>query len=562
MNGVYLKYIDVPPNLKATLSSYSTTHTNSSLSTISLANLKISQPEQINYATFEKNYWKLNGTYRGITGQSTLIWSDDVTVGSTNQIYVTGTTLVLRNIGRSGFTNKPTLTRIWSEYQTIPGVQLIFYQPDYCSDLNIKWYHDSTLIADENFYPDSQSYFCEKRVEMFNKAVITFNAMTKVNRFLKVVDLWEGQTVEFTNPDLRKLNILEEIDPTSDSIPFNQMNIEFSHKIDNLNLVFQNKQVIEVYFNDVLYGKFFINASATKYDVTATDFMGLLDTAVFMGNYYDNVPANTILAEIFNGEDYISYVSNISSSTRLKGIIKKCTKREALAQVLFAVNAYANDSRSETLNINYTQNPSGPYTIPADKTFLSGRNNIYSNPVTEVRLTVHNYVLKSEAEELFSTELTAGTYTIEFSDPISTSTATISGATFTTLGATYAIINVASAGTVTISAQVYEDNPAVKTGINTNVLSGTPTNIVEYTDKTLVSSSNADAVLNRLLHFNSLNRKYETKVKATNKVGDLANVYPDLDSEMNTGRIVKFDYKLRKNQIGNVTLLLDDEGGY
>ena len=66
MNGVYLKYIDVPPDIKEALDDYSITHLNPSISTISLANLKTFQPAQTNYATFESNYWKLDGTYRGL----------------------------------------------------------------------------------------------------------------------------------------------------------------------------------------------------------------------------------------------------------------------------------------------------------------------------------------------------------------------------------------------------------------------------------------------------------------------------------------------------------------
>ena len=73
MNGVYLRYIDIPPTLKDTLNNYSLTNSSNVLSTISLANLKKSQPDQINYATFEHNYWKLDGTYRGITGKSTFL---------------------------------------------------------------------------------------------------------------------------------------------------------------------------------------------------------------------------------------------------------------------------------------------------------------------------------------------------------------------------------------------------------------------------------------------------------------------------------------------------------
>lgn len=553
MTGVYLKYIDIPPDLKDTINGYTFTYGSNALSTVSLPNLKVSQPEQTNYATFERNYWKLDGTYRGITGQSTLLWSDDVSSDSSQpqHVYVTGTTLVLNNYRRIAFTRKPVLTRTWSGYQTTPGVYIIFYQPDFCTDLNIKWYRDNTLLADENYYPNSRSYFCEKRVELFNRCVITFNAMSKENRFLKVVDLWDGQVVEFNNSSIRSLNIVEEMSPISAELPMNVMELNFSHKIDDLNLVFQSKQTIETYFNDELYGKFFISKSEGTYNVSLHDYIGLLDLMPFRGNYYSNVTAGAIIQEILNNTGVSYSIDNYTNSFVLSGIIEPCTKREALSQVLFATQSIADDSRSDKLNIY--KNPATAKTIVPEKTFMSGSNDLRDNPVTEVAVTAHNYVIAAEASELFSADLAAGTYTIEFNDVINTASATISGATFTTLAATYCIINVASAGKVVISAKIYEDNAVVKSLQNTVVPSGTPTNVQSYTDKTLVSLSNVDTVLNGLLAYHKMNNSYEAKVVFSNeRLGDTVTL-TTRKGETRKGIVTKLDYKLRRKQIGTIT---------
>ena len=551
MDGVYLRYIDVSPDLKNTLSSYSASYVNSSLSTLSLAQLKQNQPEQINYATFERNYWKLDGTYRGVTGQSTLIWGADVSTGNSQRVYVTGTTLILNNQGKSGFNHKPVLTRQWNGYQTAPGVYLIFYGPDFCTDLNIKWYRDSTLLYSKDYYPTSQAFFCEQRVELFNKCTITFNAMSEVNRFLKVVDIWDGQLVEFYSENIRSLNILEELNPVSSELPMNVMELSFSHKIDDLNLVFQSKQVMETYFNNEIYGKFFISKSSGTYDVSLHDYIGLLDLVPFRGGYYNNVTAGSIIASILQGENIEYTIDNYTNTFTLTGIIQPCTKREALAQVLFATQSVADDSRSTTLNIY--KNPETAKTVSPEKTFIAGSNDLRDNPVTEVALTVHNYVIAAEADELFSAELTAGTYTIEFDEVIATSTATISGATFTTLTATYCVINVATSGTITISAKIYEDNTVIKTAANTVIPSGTPTNVVSYTDKTLVSLSNAQTVLNGLLEHHKRNNSYEARIKFTNeRLGDIVTMTTN-KGETRTGIATKLNYKLRRKQLGVLT---------
>lgn len=553
--GVYLKYIDVSPDLKDTLNNYALTYGNSSLSTISLAELKQNQPEQINYATFEHNYWKLDGTYRGITGQSTLIWSDDVSYGNETHVWVEDTTLVMNNYGRSGFTRPPVLTRYWSGYQTSPGVYFIFYGPDFATTINIKWYRDSTLLYDRTYYPNTRTFFCEQRVELFNRCDITFITMSKVNRFLKVTDIWDGQLVEFYNENIRSLNILEELNPVSDELPMNVMELSFSHKIDDLNLVFQSKQVMEAYFNDELYGKFFISKSSGTYDISLHDYIGLIDLMPFRGGYYNNVTAGSIIDTILQNTDIPYVLDNYTRNFILKGIIKPCTKREALAQVLFATQSIADDSRSGTLNIY--KNPETAKTVPVEKTFISGSNDLRDNPVTEVALTAHSYVLATDTSELFSSELTAGTYTIEFDEVIEPSTATISGGTFSTLTATYCIISVASPGTVIINAKIYEDNQVIRTVQNTIVPSGTPTNVISYTDKTLVSLSNADTVLAGLLAYHKRNNSYEAKIKFTNeRLGDTVTITTNR-GETRTGIATKLNYKLRKKQLGVLTEIVD-----
>lgn len=542
MNGVFLKYIDVPPDIKEALDSYTATHLNPSLSWISLAELKTAQPAATSYATFEHNYWKLDGTYQGITGESTLMWNDEVSV-SNESGYV--------------FTNPPVLTRIWDGYQTTPGVSIEFYPPDYCNDLTIQWYQDSTLLDTKTFHPDALTYFCENRVELFNKMVITFNGMTKENRFLKVVDVLDGTTYTFDNRTLRKVSVLEEIDPISDTLPINTLSVEFSHKIDYLNLVFQNKQIIKAYLNDILCGNFFISKSEGTYRVTAQDYIGLLDTAQFPGGYYKNKLAGELIDEIMDGEDNISFsVSEEIAGIALTGIIKKGSKRNALMQVLFATMGVADDSRSNTLMITAANDTPTQVEIPKAKTFFDGSENAYSSPVTEVRLTCHNYVLSAEAETVFSSELTAGTYTIEFNDPIDTRTVTISGATSTTLSSMYAIISVASAGTVTISAKVYKDNPVIKSAYNTLVVAGTPTNTVSYSDKTLISASNADAVLAALLAYHKHINTYAAKVVSEIKPGDATTLW-DRKNTQRSGKVIRYEYTMRRKRIGTVTEIVD-----
>ena len=62
---------------------------------------------------------------------------------------------------------------------TSSGITIVFDEAKniYASRLNIKWYNGDTLLQDADFYPTSANYFCNKKVEFYNRAVISFLAL-------------------------------------------------------------------------------------------------------------------------------------------------------------------------------------------------------------------------------------------------------------------------------------------------------------------------------------------------------------------------------------------------
>lgn len=58
----------------------------------------------------------------------------------------------------------------------------------FCNELNIKWYRNGELIEDADFQPNSAFYFCRKKVENYDKLVITFSKLNMPYNRLKLRD--------------------------------------------------------------------------------------------------------------------------------------------------------------------------------------------------------------------------------------------------------------------------------------------------------------------------------------------------------------------------------------
>lgn len=139
------------------------------------------------------------------------------------------------------------------QQHTSVGMTIEFdpFEPNWCTDLNIKWYNDDTLLADQDFTPDAASYACIYEVRNYNKVVITFRAMSKPYRYLKLKTPLYGIEREFGMDELRSVNLLQGCSPISEELEINTMDCTISSR-DPVPFIFQRKQPMEVYHGDIL----------------------------------------------------------------------------------------------------------------------------------------------------------------------------------------------------------------------------------------------------------------------------------------------------------------------
>lgn len=302
--------------------------------------LKQDEVEYKKFATLEKDLWLLDGTFRlfpdSPENENFSIWSQSMS----------------NSIGN--FVNPIVIEIAFSNYETASGITIWFstLTEDYITDLNIKWYQNATLLSEKDIEPNGPRFFIENSVVNFNKIIIECRSTNKPYRYLKIQELVYGVVRVYTDDNLRSLNLFQDMSLTSEELRISTMNFVLSNK-ELINYVFQRKQPIKLRRNGVLLGTFFIDKarqkSMTLYDLSTIDYIGLLDRMIFNGATYSNQLVTTIISEIMPGIPY-SIAEEIATK-RLTGTLEPSTCREALLQVLFAICAVADTSRSSLIKI-------------------------------------------------------------------------------------------------------------------------------------------------------------------------------------------------------------------
>ena len=74
--SVKVIYKDIVPSGKDDISNIEVSEINSNIANTEL--LKVENNQSVHYATLEKNQWKLDGTYKGLTSNNIGYWSTQI----------------------------------------------------------------------------------------------------------------------------------------------------------------------------------------------------------------------------------------------------------------------------------------------------------------------------------------------------------------------------------------------------------------------------------------------------------------------------------------------------
>ena len=278
---------------------------------------------------------------------------------------------------------------------------------------------------------------------------------------------------------------------------------------------------------------------ATSYRLVAWSAVGLLAAMAHKGGIYTGQTVAEVVKEICGNVPVV--VKSVFANTKLYGWLPYCqpkadrrgkSARDNLVQVLFAIGAYLTTDLNGVLHIDALWDGASS-TIGSNRMYASGGKVSYSDPVSAVTVTEHQYIAGTDEKELFSGTSQQGDI-ITFSEPMHSLTAT--GFTILESGANYAKI---SSGSGSLKGKTYIHNTRL---VTQTVTENAAENVKSVTDVTLVSLVNSSAVAKRLADY------YKCRETITNgivsgqeKPGHVVSVYHPYDKQMVSACIVSLD---------------------
>ena len=398
----------------------------------------------------------------------------------------------------------------------------------YANDVSVTWYYNGGVLYTADFQPNKLEYFYPHIVENYNKIDIIIKSMNMPQNRYKLPQLELGVVRRFSGDNLEDgVSVIQQIHVLSEELPANTADYGIVSDED-VQFIFQRKQPFSLYLNGVLQSVTFVEEShknTTKtWQVSTTDYKGLLEKINFDGGMYSNKNAGQLIDEIL-GKASIPYtIDDVSKAKTVSGYLEKQTCREALTQVLFAIQAVCDTSKSDALNIfRLPEQVSKIYDIDGTQNIIcQGQTSSSEERITEVRLTEHYYKQTTETMTAYEAE-ESGTGTninVEFSEPLTG--LKITNGTIISSTVNGAIIN-ANAGCV-LTGYKYEHTQKVISKKDPLFNAGEPENVKEVDSMTLVNASNSRVIINALYDYYYANRILTSKLVGELQCGEKISV--------------------------------------
>lgn len=473
-------------------------------------------PTIVKYGTLEKKQFLMDGSFELFPEEpSGLFWG----LWSKEQSDETGL-----------FRTPPVLNVAFSKDHSSAGITLHFYGPtgDWASEVLIQWYgEEGQTLATGRFYPDEVDFFCDTKVEGYHRISLQFLSTSRPGRYLKLTGIDYGVSLTFSGQEVVKAHVLEEVDLLSNEVSVNTLNLILFNRQGKFSIlnpkgvfdVLQHKQKFTVY-EDIRadakspkkvthnMGTFYLsdweNTSDTLAEFSATDAVGLLDSAPFNGGVYDTT-VGTLAAEILDGYEYT--LEEELKELPARGYLPKKTRRSALQQLAFSIGAVVDCSRSDKINIY--RPPTRPSSLITYRRKFQESKVALKPLITGVTVVAHQYTLGNEITQLYKDDLEPGKYEITLSTPACCLEA--EGAVIERQGNNFAVIVVEEAGTVVLQGKKYQESQTSVQLRAPNIPANAQDNVLNVDGATLVGPHNAADVAARILDYYA--RRYEQKFR-------------------------------------------------
>jgi hypothetical protein len=483
-----------------------------------LADLKSGNASNRPYASYEPNFWLLDGQYKFLPEDATAVH--------------VGLMSLAMSDASGDFAVAPVLTVTFGEVHSTESLSLVFatYSGDYCSALTIAYYNASNvLIRADAYTPTGVEFTTGQAVANFKRIAITFTKTSRPYRYLRVSALDYGELISFEGTAIKAASLIEEVDQLSAELRYNVLDLSLYSADAQFSIInptgdyasLAERQPLDVYETvdgvSQYVGRYYLddwqNLSDTNYQFTATDILGVLDAVPYRGGMWLGAGiAIQDLIEAVLGPVSVPYeLDSELMGTMVRGWLPSGSYRQALQQIGFAVGASITGSRSGVIRIfkaRIAANESAGQTITKAQ---KGQEQALSlKPlVTGVEVTAHNYSIGGESQVVMNGQYEAGLHEVTFSEPMYA--LSVDGATIIESGVNYAVLLVVAAGTVTLTGLKYIDTTAVTSIHAPSLPAGVRPNVLRIEKATLVHAGNVSAVAQRV--YNYYQQRYLQKVK-------------------------------------------------
>ena len=482
--GIEIKYGDVAPEAKENFRPSTSSSEFATLHQLQQYNLNF--PNYINPC--ELNQMVLNGN-----GQPFPDTPKDMNVG-----------MISKQISddKGVFDNPIIVGFIANEQYSSKGITLTFdtHNNTFPKDISVQWYRNTELLSSMNFSPNNATYFCQNQVDNYDAVYITFYNLNMPRNRLKFRAIDYGYGATFGGDELRNVKLIQEIDPISTQIAINTADFVIDSK-SNIEYSFQTKQPLSIYFNGKLQATTFVKKpkrnSRFLWQIQSEDYIGVLDGTQFEGGIYVNKNAIELLTEIFNKAKVPFKVDDAFQGETITGYIPYTTCRDALMQVVFALQAAVDTSNSDVVNV-FALDDTIKQTVPLNR-IMQGQNFEDEEIVSGVELAAHVYTASNESVVVYDaieSGIGANIY-VKFAEPLHS--LTINNGEILLASTNYAVIN-ALEGCV-LTGKKYEHNILIKRRNNPVVTSTDLEKTVAIESATLVNPRNVDRVLEKCYNY-------------------------------------------------------------
>lgn len=303
-----------------------------------------------------------------------------------------------------------------------------------------------------------------------------------------------------------------------------------------------DKRVASFYLQDVE------RISRNQYSIHSVSFAGVLDNRTHYGGIYTGQTVGEVVPQICGSISV--YVASNVSKIKLYGWLPIASRRENLAQVLFAISATVSTDGTGAVWIQGLE-PDKKRDVTEDETDESASVE-YTSPAVDVIVLEHQYTEGQEEVTLFEGTTSAGDI-ITFSEPCHSLVA--SGFTITESGANYAIV---SSGSGTLTGKKYVHSTREVKGKRTQARdAGQNESKVRVEEATLVSLVNSRAVADRLADYYACAERIVADVAyQADDAGDVLSQYHPYDGDMVQTCIESLDITLSGKLLAKMTSLV------